>query len=345
MRLGVATASLLLASCAFAGQIDQIVDPDTGYTVVTMTVGSTAVKVVPDAGCNVFSIKYQDQEILLQPDTLKQLRGFRFGAPLLYPTPNRVRDSQFSFGDTKVQFEPNEGKNFLHGLVHSAPFTLKRIPTNDDSKLAIRCELDFAPGTPWYEKFPYQHKLIVDVAVTDIAVRWTYTIQVPPGGKPVPYGFGLHPWFVYKGSRANTWLTIPAANVMDSKDLLPTGALLDLQGHKLDFRKPTPIGTIEADDVYYGMRPELPTVIDYRDPGFMIGLFATAQFTHMVLYTPLEQPYFCVENQTCSTDAHNLYSKGFKRESNLLIAETDQPNQGWIEFRFKIYGNNNNLSP
>ena len=31
----------------------------------------------------------------------------------------------------------------------------------------------------------------------------------------------------------------------------------------------------------------------------------------MVVYTP-EMDFFCLENQTCMTDAHNFYDKGYK---------------------------------
>ena len=43
------------------------------------------------------------------------------------------------------------------------------------------------------------------------------------------------------------------------------------------------------------------------------------EFNHVVVYTSPERPFVCVEPQTCSTDAHNLYSKGYEKESGLII--------------------------
>ena len=54
-------------------------------------------------------------------------------------------------------------------------------------------------------------------------------------------------------------------------------------------------------------------------------------FTHLVVYTP-NQPFFCVENQTCSTDAHNLASAGKKREAHLQICPPGQVRKGWVRF-------------
>jgi galactose mutarotase-like enzyme len=40
-----------------------------------------------------------------------------------------------------------------------------------------------------------------------------------------------------------------------------------------------------------------------RDAGLAIDLEASRDFTHLVLYTPRGEKYFCLENQTCSTAA------------------------------------------
>jgi aldose 1-epimerase len=52
-----------------------------------------------------------------------------------------------------------------------------------------------------------------------------------------------------------------------------------------------------------------------------VTLEASEIFKHMVVYTPSKRDFFCLENQTCSTDAHNLYEKGFTEEAHLLILE------------------------
>jgi galactose mutarotase-like enzyme len=47
------------------------------------------------------------------------------------------------------------------------------------------------------------------------------------------------------------------------------------------------------------------------------ALEATEDFSHLVLSTPRGERFFCFENQTCSTDAHDLFARGFAEPSGL----------------------------
>ena len=125
---------------------------------------------------------------------------------------------------------------------------------------------------------------------------------------------------------------------MDAVKELPTGKLLDLAGQAdLDARQPRSLEGFLRDDVYYGMTPDKPAQIDFRDKRLKLTLSASEDFTHLVVYTPKDQPWFCVENQTCSTDAHNLYARGFKKESHLQIVEPGKTGSGWVEYKFESY--------
>ena len=42
---------------------------------------------------------------------------------------------------------------------------------------------------------------------------------------------------------------------------------------------------------------------------------------------------FCVRAQTCSTDAHNLFARGLKRESHLQVVEPGKTGSGWVELK------------
>jgi aldose 1-epimerase len=174
----------------------------------------------------------------------------------------------------------------------------------------------------------------VAIDVFPDAVQWTYTVDNSQGDRPVPYGFAIHPWFVYQGERGRTRLTVPATHWMEAVDLLPTGRLVSLDETDLDARQGRSLEGFVIDDVYFGMKPVRPTKIDFLDAGLALELAASQEFTHLVVYTPLE-PHFCVENQTCSTDAHNLYARGLKRESNLQIVPPGQSQSGWVRLTIR----------
>ena len=63
----------------------------------------------------------------------------------------------------------------------------------------------------------------------------------------------------------------------------------------------------------------------------MLTLEASELFTHSVVYTPAGQPFFCVENQSCSTDAHNLYARGLEKEAHLTVLPPGASLSAYIE--------------
>jgi aldose 1-epimerase len=121
---------------------------------------------------------------------------------------------------------------------------------------------------------------------------------------------------------------------MEAVELLPTGKLVDLQGSRFDARLGRSLDGFVIDDVFFGMKEASPARIHFEEAGLSIALKASPEFTHMVVYTP-EEPWFCVENQTCSTDAHNLYSQGFREESHLLIVPAGKSQSGSVQLEFQ----------
>ena len=51
-----------------------------------------------------------------------------------------------------------------------------------------------------------------------------------------------------------------------------------------------------------------------------------------MVYAPDGERFFCVENQTCSTDAHNLFSRGFTMESGLRIVPPSEERGGLVTY-------------
>lgn len=329
LSFGLLLVSIPALACA---ETSRRTDAGTGWTVHQATQGRTTIRLIPEAGCNVYSIEFAGHELLKQPKSLKDVLGVDNGIPLLYPTPNRIRNSRFTFSGKTYRFSPNDEQNFSHGLVHSVPWELLKVD-DGDGKTVFHCRLKFEPGSERFRLFPHRHALELSVTLTDGAVRFTYTVDNSAGDQPVPFGMAYHPWFLYQGSRAETFLTVPATHWMEAVNVLPTGKLIELGGTKFDARMPKSLGGFVIDDVYWGMEPGKPTNIEFRDRKLDIKLFTSPDFTHLVVYTPNE-PWFCVENQTCSTDAHNLAAQGLTKESHLQIVDPGKTHTGFAEFRF-----------
>jgi aldose 1-epimerase len=120
---------------------------------------------------------------------------------------------------------------------------------------------------------------------------------------------------------------------MESMDQLPSGKLLALDGHPLDARQPRSLEGFNSDDVFFGMQPDKPAKVEFRDVDRAITFVASKEFTHLVVWTP-GRGYFGIENQTCSTDAHNLAAQGMDAVAHLQVCPPGEKRNGTVEYRF-----------
>lgn len=316
-----------------AAECRRDVDASTGWAVYTLSHGNTVATVVPAAGANVQSVVHSGAEYFHQPNGLKNLPGVRCGNPILYPTPNRIHGAQFTFEGRTYEFPPNGRGNFIHGLVHSEPFEVESVSVEKDS-VTIVCRLVFKPDGRPFTLFPWEHTFRMAITVRDGSVRWAYEVDNDQSDRNLPFGVALHPYIRYQRDREQAYLSVPATHLMESRQQLPTGKLLDLEGQALDARKPVSLAGFHADDVFFGMRPSQPARISFRDVGRSITFRASKEFTHLVVWTP-DRPYLGIENQTCSTDAHNLASRGLTKEAHLQICPPGEKRSGFVEYQFE----------
>ena len=308
--------------------------PDTGWQLVQLTYGKptaedyTTISFAPELGSNLLSFQVGDTEYLCDTD---ETRGNRLlGTPILYPSPNRVRDARFTFGGRTFAFEPNDGPHFLHGLVRDLPWTCET-PQVSEAGVSIKTQIAFEPGTRIYELFPIRNRLELTYTLRPGLVRFNFTVQNQEEEERLPFGLAIHPYFRVFGPRETVRLQVPAQKWMEAIDLIPTGRLLDLTEGPADLRQPAFLSELDLDDVFWGLTPEQPQAIYYDQLGKKVTLRASALFTHSVIYTPKGKPNFCVENQSCSTDAHNLYTLGFEQAAHLMVLEPGASLSAWVE--------------
>jgi aldose 1-epimerase len=302
-----------------------VTDDATGWAIVVLRYERGGrrlqARLAPAAGGNLFSLVVgrdgRDEELLHQPDTLAELAQHRSGTPVLFPTPNRVRDARMTFGGRSFAFEPNSQANFIHGLVRDLRWQVAR-PRAGAASASVGLRVDWNDSQPQYARFPIRHRLSVTYTLRSNGVRIGYAVE-NQDAEPLPFGFGLHPFFRAPARRRDALLVVPATHYMEAEAMLPTGRLLPVAGTRFDLRKPTPLEGLTLDDAYTRLIPGRAPGFVRRDLGLRVTLAASAAFTHAVVYTPPQHPFFCIENQTSSTDAHNLWARGFKKESHLLV--------------------------
>ena len=214
--------------------------------------------------------------------------------PLL-PYSNRIREGRFRFGGREHRLAANfaPSRHSIHGHGWKLPW---RVADRSESSLTLSYDHD---GSDWpapyraEQRFRLEHgALSIDVAVTNL------------GDAAMPAGLGLHPYFPrtpdcrLTAEIARMWATdaevmptklvAPPPNADPSLGLLPAQAALD--------------------NCFTGFSGR--AVIDWPGRGASLTLEAEPVLAFLVVYTPPDADFFCVEPVSHCTDAVNLAAAG-----------------------------------
>jgi aldose 1-epimerase len=287
-------------------------------------------RIVPGFGCNLARFSVGGRAAIDFDSALLAAHDFT-GTPVLYPTPNRVRECRFTWKG-RVYRQRRAGRDvYEHGLAHLESWEYEP-PTATADGARFIAWLDCRPGGSMFEAFPFPHRITLEFVLSACGIRVGYAIE-NRGVEELPFGFGLHPYFSKLDGEAGTFVSLPAAAVMEATpELLPTGRLIDVAGTPLDLRRPTPVGELDVDHVFTRVEPGRHARVEYRRTGIAIDLEATPDFSHIILYTPRGERFFCLENQTCSTDAHNLHARGFTEVSGLETVAPGEVRRGSVSY-------------
>lgn len=291
-----------------------------GRRVTRLLSGGTEVWVDPENGFTVLRIASDGIDLILY-DPERRAAGRTYAVPILYPTPNRVRGDRFSFA----------GKDYparMHGIVTARAFAV--VDRREfEAGASVTAETEFSPEAADWNLFPWRSTLSVRIELTEGCLLWRYAVR-NNDDRPLPFGFALHPFFIRHGK---TIVRLSAASVMEADEgKLPTGRLLPVEDTPFDLRLGVDAEYIDLDHVYFDERP-IVAELSFPEIGRSISLSASPDFNHAVVYTPRGRNFVCVENQTCSTDAHNLDAAGYSREANLITVPAGGERSGWVRLQ------------
>ncbi len=274
--------------------------------------GRISCGIAPMCGMNVCELSAFGER-LVAADPRRKLAGKTYGISILYPTPNRVRDGRIRWG--KGLESPGRG----HGFARNAAFEVvgvKQTPAGGsvEGRLQIR-----------EDECPIRHELRVCISLDGDELLWRYQV-LNEGDRPLPYGFGLHPFFLNPGELATVRV--------DSCAVMARGADGEFAGRLTvppkDLRTPGKIAEMNLNDAYF-LRTGYPAQIAFDRLTLMMQ--TSEEFAYAVVYTP-DRASFCVENQTCAPDAHYLFGEGFEREAALQWAAPLECRSGFVRWKF-----------
>lgn len=282
---------------------------------------SMEVFVNPADGMNIYQIDWEGRHMIDWEEARYQ-RKATYGVPVLYPTPNRSEN-------LKIQAYGKQYDARMHGLVKNLPLQVKTAETDGQAAL-VTGVLEWNEKQPDFAMFPFPSTLSITVKALPDEVVWSYQVDNRGEGE-LSYGIAIHPYFSKREQEVK--ISVPAASVMEmTEEKIPTGKLIPAGETVPDLRTPVLVDGLSLDHVYTDCPAGAYAEIFYKD--CKVKLEATEEFGHIVVFTP-DAPFFCVENQSCSTDCFNLFAKGYARESGLQAVHAGQKKSGEVRFVFE----------
>ena len=261
----------------------------------------------PEDGMTVCSLVYKGIETI-EADAERRKAGSTYGIPMLFPTPNRVAGDGYIFNGKTV-------KGIMHGNLRHSSFNIEELSSD-----RVRAVLPFSALGQF---FPYEGLFSLGLSVDGHSVMWDICVM-NDGDEPLSFGFALHPFFC---KQEGMMLSSTLEYEMEADEgKIPTG-----RWTRTEFGKDRPVSSIDTDTVFFADSSIASTL---SSDLYKLTISGSEDFDHVVIYTSPGKSFVCVEPQTCSTDAHNMYSKGFRKESGLIIVPGRSSRRLWVRMDF-----------
>lgn len=298
--------------------------------------GQTRATVVPSLGftCIDFCTEIRNHKVTVldcEPDFLQgTCRPGRSGIPILFPFPNRIRDSRFSYQGVTYQVPPPAWfPQTIHGFCVDRPWHVV-----SQSRDSVTAEFILSRDAPERRpQWPSDARLTVTYTARPQTLRADIVIE-NLGPDTLPWGFGTHPYFRLPlgvgGGPDQCLISASPPQQWTLENCFPTGEIVPVSPEK-DLRFGWRYGTCHLDDVYTFPHGVGGTEEQIYDPvsGLKITQRHSADFRELVVFTPKDRPVICLEPYTCTTDAVNLEAAGI--DAGLWELESGEKATLWFE--------------
>jgi aldose 1-epimerase len=225
---------------------------------------------------------------------------------VLYPWPNRMGDDRWSFSERTARPHVDDVTHAtaIHGVVRWRPFRVEAVNQN---RCVLSLLLHPSPDYPFLSE--------IEVAYHLGSLGLTVTTTVTNRDEvPIPFGLGFHPYLaVTTPTIEGATLEVPArAYIALDERQLPTGEILPVAGHLLDFTSRKSVSGHELDVTFTELSRDdlgLATVVVGDAEGGEVELSMDRNFPYVQLFTgdTLERgrrrTSIAVEPMTCPPDA------------------------------------------
>jgi aldose 1-epimerase len=283
-------------------------------------------RLLPEFGANLCGFMVHGIEFLY-PAPQPVVDPRHFGTPVLYPFPGIISGRRLVFDGVEYTFPANRGEIYRHGYVMGEKFSCSKPVITEDS-VSVKTWLEVNRDHPLYNIFPIENCLELTFTLKSDRITIDILATNLDPYKRFPFGFGLHPYLNIIGPRDTVYVQVPMEKWLN----LTSGDLPDPSFGPADLRQPTSLSNLVIDDIWWGMKPDAPQSLSYQAISRKFSVIASEIFTHSVTYCPKGAGFFCLENWTCSPDAHNLAAKGRTEAAHLLILDPGQSVSGTVSY-------------
>lgn len=268
-----------------------------------LTAGHYRLALDPPRGGSVAALEWRGQPLLRATCGSSILETACF--PLV-PFSNRIANGQFVANGRSITLPPNhavDARNPLHGYGWLAEW---KVIAANRTRVVIEHRHD-AGDWPW--KYVARQEFSLDADGLTIALSLqNYS------NEPMPAGIGFHPYFPrdrdtrYLGRHRGEWHNDEAC--------LPL--FLAERDVAIDWWAGEPVGMRDVDTVYTDREGALSVLWPSRK--LLVEMSPSPDLSFTVVYTPADEPFFCIEPVGTMTDAVNATD----RPSGLTWLEPDR---------------------
>jgi aldose 1-epimerase len=288
--------------------------------------GHLALELCPHLGGSIANFRWRRAGSwidLLRPTSRESIAKADIEAVACFPlTPfsNRLRKGRFHFRDRDIVMPLNtSGPHVEHGHGWQRPWQVAMSAT-DRAILRLTHVADAWP-------FPYVMELRFQLSDAGLDIE---LVTRNTGDGPMPYGFGLHPYFP---STPRCTLTASVSGFWETdEEVMPTR--LTQPPAELDPARGLPVAKRSMDNAFTGWRGR--AVIDWPEHQARLTMTATPALGVLVVYVPPGEGYFCAEPVSNTTDAMNMVHA--RDDTGLVVLAPGASISARVTFRVEALG-------
>lgn len=246
---------------------------------------------------------------------------------IMLPWCNRIKDAQLRFGGEVYPLRPApDDGTARHGDVRDRAWRVE-VLGSDRIHLSLN-SLDY-PDMNF--PFRFSARAVYWLERRDL-VFWLALKNEDQ--RPMPGGFGHHPYFVRPSGDYTPLVQIPCNRQFKLTNFMATTVSSPVQP-ELDFRLPRVLDEHELDALLTACPDGEPVKITYPEWNIQVTMYSDPIFQHVLLYAPQGKPFFAVEPMSNASDGFNLYADGISG-SGVFVLLPGEEKTGTVRLRLRI---------